>query len=155
MPQRCGEPEQLVSVGRDQLGPDLVGSAGVRLLLNALSSAVAVALPMEKQYSVCGVARLAVEGLPGGEPNAAKAGVQPYQRVVSGGGDDPGVVRARVAASLDVIAPCSQFSNKQSHAGRKHCGVSQSVGEQHRYANSQRRVLRVKDPEQLVDDVFA
>ena len=47
---------------------------------------------MKKQYSVRGVARLAVEGLP-----AAKTRVQPYQRVVSGGGDDPGVVGARVA----------------------------------------------------------
>jgi hypothetical protein len=53
--------------------------------------------------------KLAVEGLPCEQSDAAKARVQPYQRVVSGRGDGPGVVRARVAASLDVIAPCSQF----------------------------------------------
>ena len=110
---------------------------------------------MEKQYSVRGAVRLAVEGLLGGEPDAAKAGVQPYQRVVSGGGDDTGVVDARVAASLDVIAPCSQFSNQPSHSGRQHGGVIQPVGEQHRYANSQRGVLRVKDSGQLVEDAFA
>ena len=38
---------------------------------------------------------------------------------------------------------------------RAHRDLIQPVGEQHRYANSQRRVLRVKDSEQLAGDTFA